>query len=65
MRTIRSFQTAYNRVCVWIQGLGYFNKICTAIKIKGLEIICLKWGQRFCNRTYANFILNILFIHST
>lgn len=49
MRTIRSFQTADNRVCVWIQGLGYFNKLCTAIKIKGLEIICLKWGQRFCN----------------
>lgn len=34
MRTIRSFQTADNRVCVWIQGLGYFNKLCTEIKSK-------------------------------
>lgn len=55
MRTIRSFQTADNKfknttikVCVWIQGLGYFNKLCTEIKIKGGEIFCLKWGQRFC-----------------
>lgn len=45
MRTIRSFQTTDNRsknttikVCVSIQGLGYFNKLCTEIKIKGGEI---------------------------
>lgn len=45
MRTISSFQTADNRfknttikVCVWIQGLGYFNKLCKEIKIKGGEI---------------------------
>lgn len=54
MRTVRSFQTADNRfknttikVCVWIQSLGYFNELCTEIKIKGGEIFRLKSRQRF------------------